>query len=293
MYVGRAPIRASLLRPARDGAVLACILFAAAHLIGLLPTGVDAHTYWVANPTDPYGTSTPGAADAFFYSPVFAQLILPIHALPWNVFIAAWTLLLGAALAWQAGYWLAPVLLLVPVFAELSVGNIHLLLAAALVAGFRWPWTWSFLLLTKITPGVGVLWFLFRREWRSLAIALGATAALVAVSFAVAPRLWSEWLQLLVSAAAAPAWVFTVPIPLPVRLVAAVALIFWGARADHRWTVAVASCIALPVLWINGLAMLVATIPLLSRELGPSLAARWLAGATPAARPVEVGTVLA
>ena len=60
---------------------------------------------------------------------------------------------------------------------EIAGGNISLLLALAIVAGFSRPWTWAFVILTKITPGIGLLWFALRREWRSLAIALGATAA--------------------------------------------------------------------------------------------------------------------
>ena len=71
---------------------------------------------------------------------------------------------------------------------ELAGGNIHLLLAAAIVLGFRWPWTWSLVLLTKITPGIGLLWFVVRREWRNLTIALGGTAAIVAVSFVLPGR---------------------------------------------------------------------------------------------------------
>ena len=38
---------------------------------------------------------------------------------------------------------------------ELAGGNIHLLLAAAIVLGFRWPATWSLVLLTKVTPVSG------------------------------------------------------------------------------------------------------------------------------------------
>ena len=48
--------------------------------------------------------------------------------------------------------------------------------------GFRYPWTWGFVLLTKVTPGIGLLWFAVRREWRALAIALGVTGVIVAVS---------------------------------------------------------------------------------------------------------------
>ena len=60
-----------------------------------------------------------------------------------------------------------------PVALELYHGNIHLLMAAAIVLGFRYPIGWSFLLLTKVTPGVGLVWFAVRREWRPLIIALG------------------------------------------------------------------------------------------------------------------------
>jgi hypothetical protein len=266
----------------RDGAIVACLVLAAAHLFGLLDIGVDAYTYWTADPASPYTSSAPGTAQAYFYSPAFAQLTAPIHLLPWTVFIALWTVLLTAALVWQAGLWTAIALLLVPVFVDLTVGNIHLLLGAAIVLGFRWPWTWAFLLLTKVTPGVGVLWFAFRREWRNLAIALGVTLAIAAASFAYRPDLWRAWLDLLVAATGAPDWTsFVVPIPVWFRLPVAVALLFWGARTDRRWTVPVASCIALPVLWGNGFAMLVALIPLLDVASARSPAAAWLRRAEP------------
>ena len=46
-------------------------------------------------------------------------------------------------------------------------------------------------------PGIGLLWFALRREWRQLAIALGATAAVVAVSFLLMPGAWRDWIALL------------------------------------------------------------------------------------------------
>ena len=202
----------------RDGAIVACLVLAVAHLLGLLDIGVDAYTYWTVDPSSPYGASAPGTAQAYFYSPAFAQVTAPIHLLPWQVFIAAWTVLLTVALLWQAGRWMAIVLLLPPVFIDLTVGNIHLLLGAAILLGFRWPWAWAFVVLTKVTPGVGLLWFAFRREWRSLAIALGATAVIAAISFAVRPDLWRAWIELLVAATRAPDWVLIVPIPVWFRL---------------------------------------------------------------------------
>ncbi len=100
-------------------------------------------------------------------------------------------MLLLATAALAGPVLLAPVAVLV--MPELWGGNITLLIALAVVAGFRWPAAWAFVLLTKVTPGVGLLWFAVRREWRSLAMALGATLAVVAVSSLVAPGLWRDW----------------------------------------------------------------------------------------------------
>jgi len=280
---GVLPIRVSRLRPMRDGAIIACLVLALGHAFGLIQTGVDAHAYWAADPFDPYGGTRPAEQDAYFYAPPFAQLLGPLHAIPWPWFITLWTLLLTAAFIWQAWLWAGFLVLMVPVFAELTVGNIHLLLGAAIVAGFRWPWLWAFPLLTKVTPGIGLLWFVLRREWRNLAIALGATAAISAVSFVLAPGLWFEWIGVLTEAAKAPDWAFVIHIPFPVRAVAAAALVSWGALTDRRWTVPVASMLALPILWVNGLAMLVAVLPLVPRLVGESPASRWLARAEPEA----------
>ena len=80
---------------------------------------------------------------------------------------------------------------------EVAGGNVSLLLAAAIVVGFRWPAAWSIVLLTKLTPGIGLLWFAVRREWRALAIALGVTAAIAAISFAILPDQWRTWLDVI------------------------------------------------------------------------------------------------
>ena len=266
----------------RDGAIVACLVLAAGLALGLLQTGVDAHAYWAADPLDPYGATRPAEQDAYFYAPPFAQLLGPLHWLPWPWFVGLWTLILAAALVWQAGLWTGFVILLVPVFAELTVGNVHLLLGAAIVAGFRWPWLWALPLLTKVSPGVGLLWFVLRREWRNLAMAIGATVSISAVSFVIAPDLWFQWVRVLLEAAKAPDWVFIIPIAFPIRAIAAVALVSWGALNDQRWTVPVASMLALPILWVNGLAMLVAVIPLLPHLVGDTPASRWLAATLPA-----------
>ena len=54
------------------------------------------------------------------------------------------------------------------VIEDLVRGNIHVLLAVTILAGFRYPGAWSFVVLTKVTPGIGLLWFAIRREWGAL-----------------------------------------------------------------------------------------------------------------------------
>jgi glycosyl transferase family 87 len=229
-------------------------------------TGQDARCSWQATLANPYLHSDWNDPIAYVYSPAFLQLVSPLTALPWQAFVAAWTAILLATIRFLTGPRLLAAGLLFPFTAmEVAGGNVSLLLAAAIVIGFRWPAAWSLVLLTKITPGIGLLWFAVRREWRSLAIALGATAAIVAVSFVLLPDQWRSWIDVVirnVAAGKSGTWA-SLPVPLWIRLPLAAALVVWGARTDRRWTVPVASMVALPALWYGGLSMLLAVIPLL------------------------------
>lgn len=237
---------------------------------GALGTGHDARPYWEASLRAPYAHGVVGAWDAYLYSPVFLQLIAPLRALPWISFLGAWEAILLVATAALAGpVLLAPVALLV--MPELWGGNVTLLIALAVVAGFRWPATWAFVLLTKVTPGVGLLWFAVRREWWALATALGATLAVVAISTAVAPGLWRDWVDLLAWNAGHEVVSGSIPIPFVARFPIAVVLLVWGARTDRRWIVPVACLLALPVIWYGSLSLLAGVLPLAL----PGLARRW------------------
>jgi Glycosyltransferase family 87 len=247
-------------------------------------TGQDARCYWLPSLLSPYAFANWTQPIAYVYSPAFLQLISPLTSLPWQTFMAAWMAILIATLGWLTG----PRLLAWGVaFAamELAGGNISLLLAAAIVLGFRWPAAWAFLLLTKVTPGIGLLWFAVRGEWRSLGIALGATLAVVTASALVMPAAWAEWFSVLTSVAGRDGTWAAVPIPLWLRLPVAVAVVVWGARTNRRWTVPVASMLALPALWYGGFSMLLAMIPLIPgwrtpwRQSGAESGER---GATPA-----------
>ena len=154
--------------------------------------GQDARAYWAAPLDAPYVPGSVGHESAYLYSPAFLVALSPLRALPWPLFVAAWTILLLAVL-----YWLARPLLFLPLLVvalpEIWGGNITILLAAAIVVGLSRPAGWALPLLTKVTPGVGVLWFGFRREWSKLAVALLATAAIIGVTAIVTPGLWAEW----------------------------------------------------------------------------------------------------
>src|SRR6476659_5730900 len=167
-------------------------------------TGQDARCYYQATLADPYLHSAWNDPIAYVYSPAFLQLVTPLTQLPWQAFMAVWTALLIAAARFLTGPRLLAAGLLFPFTAmEIAGGNVSLLLAAAIVLGFRWPWTWSLVLLTKITPGIGLLWLAVRREWRNLAIALAGTAAIVAVSFVLLPDQWRSWVDVVIRNVAA------------------------------------------------------------------------------------------
>ncbi len=232
------------------------------------PTGREAFCYWLPSLADPYARADWTQPVAYVYSPAFLQGIALLKALPWVAFLAAWTGLLLLAIRYLVGPRLWAVAI---AFAALEIlgGNVHLLLAAAIVAGFRWPAAWAFVLLTKVTPGVGLLWFAVRREWRSLGIALGATAAIVVVSWAASPGVWADWLDVLGASATKTVGLWAaVPVPLWLRLPVAVGLVAWGARTDRRWTVPVAALLALPALWFGSASMLLAAVALAPGRVG-------------------------
>ena len=222
----------------------------------------DSHAYWAVNIADPY-TANVGEHDAFLYSPAVAQLFAVLGQLPWIVFLAGWTVLQVAIVLWLAGrswWWVLP---LPPVLFECIVGNVHLLYAAAINLGFRFPWTWALMLLTKVTPGIGLLWFAVRREWRALGIALGATAAIVAVSYVLAPGLWRQWLDLLTAQSGGDVpGLAAVRVPLFARVALAAVIVVWGAWTDRPWVLPIAVLLAQPVIWVASLSILVGILPL-------------------------------
>ena len=193
-----------------------------------------------------------------------------------------------AIVAWLGSRWALVLLALPPVALELYHGNIHLLIAVAVALGFRFPWLWSFVLLTKITPGVGVLWFAVRREWRSLGWALGATVAVSVATAVIAPHYWSQFVDATLSNLNQPQY-YSVPPPLPIRLPLAALLVIWGARTDRPWTVPIAATLGLPIIWPHGLTLALAAIPFLRRGDRAALVPGWNRAASPRMLAVYLG----
>jgi len=247
-----------LRRPARDGLSVVGVIALALLVLNPWAHGADAYAYWSFDPADPYALAR-GRLDnpgAFLYSPPIALIFLPAHALSWPVFATGWTLLVAAAAVWLGGAWGLALLATYPVLLEVSYGNVSLLLAVAIVVGFRWPASWAFVLLTKVTPGIALFWFVFRREWKHLATAVGATAVISLFSALVAPDMWRLWLNLLAESATLPdpgAFGF---VPRWLRFVAALFVVAWGAATNRRWTVPVSAGLASPVAWLFAPVML-------------------------------------
>ena len=149
-------------RPVRDALILVGLARAAYYFFvqDIRPwtfIGLDARAYWGVDLAHPYVSSGLGEVSTYLYSPAFAQLMAPFSNLPFEVFLAGWMILLAAVFVWLVWPWpWAALILFLPVTYELFVGNVHFLIAAAIVVGFRAPAAWAFPVLTKITPAVGL-----------------------------------------------------------------------------------------------------------------------------------------
>jgi hypothetical protein len=212
----------------------------------------DAHAYWLS---DGYGRASQ-ETDAFSYSPPILFLFQAIRAvMPWELFAYVYSISIALGIWVLAGPFTLFVLFTPHVATEISLGNIHIFLALVTVFGLRWPWLWSFVLLTKVTPGVGLVWFVVRREWRSLWIALGVTALIALPTVVLYPQLWADWIRVVTEAGPGAGSL------LALRVGLGAAIVGVGAWRNWPWLVPIGSMLALPILWsLHGLSMLVAVL---------------------------------
>jgi hypothetical protein len=241
----------------------------------------DWLAYYRAARTGDLPYSTPvNVHGAYLYSPAFAHAFKPV-ALVTNPrqFYAVFAALDLVALLYLAGPIGAPLALAFQiVHLEVTHGNIHLLMAAAVALGLRHPAAWSFVLLTKVSPGLGMLWFVIRREWRSLAVALATTAVIVVVSLPFDPDGWVRWVASL-ARGGVDSRSAIIPIAREQRWAAAVVLVCIGAWRGVRWSVPVAVMLAVPIFWPATITMLLGIVPLgrrTVRGVDAQAADRWI-----------------
>lgn len=237
---------------------------------------VDAHAFWAADSSNLYVHGATLSADGYYYSPAYELVVGWGRPLDFAVFTAIWRAVLLAAVVWLAGPLTLLVLVWPPLASEINAGNIQALLALAIVLGFRWPGTWVFVVLTKVSPGVGLLWFAIRREWRRLAVAVGVIAVVVVATFAFWPDRWDAYVRMLVAGAAADSSVSPWYLPFWERLPFALLIAVVGAIRGWRWSVVVAATVALPVFYAISPSLLIGTLPFLRGAIG-----RWLGGLPP------------
>ena len=285
------PDRIDFGRLAIPSFVVVLAVFAGMRLLGVEPWAMpayDLYAYWATRDGLAYAAAHQGDTGAFLYAPVFAQVIAPLAALPWPVFAGIWTALVAAPMVWLAGRFSIVLILLPPIFVSVASGQLDLAFAVVVLLGLRWPALWVLPVLTKITPGIGLLWFLVRGEWRSLGIAAIATAIVVAVSAAVDPAAWAGWIAMLLRMdfPELGGGLWFLPLPLGFRLFVAAALIAWGAATNRRWVLPVGVCLSLPTVWLNSPTILVALLPL-GAAAARTPAGAWLRRTVPSA-PFEV-----
>lgn len=292
----RLPAYAGLSRPAtwlavrgvrpdlpRDATLLVGLVVGIAFAAGGFAKPVDAVVYWQAGTSSAlYPQSWAECCEGhLFYPPPIAQLSTMLQPLGWQVFVILLTVAIFASVWYCARAWSLPILAAgIPYYLGIGpdlpatflsyalLGNIQWILAALTVVAFRQPAAYALLALSKMTSGIGWLWLIFRREWQAAGVAAGTTIMVVAVSFVLAPDLWFEFVGFMArnaSMADPPLPLF--PIPFPIRLAGAAALIAWGAPRNHRWVVPIASGFAIPALWGLGfLPFIVAATRLVDRR---------------------------
>lgn len=238
----------------------------------------DEYAYWLAarriiegQPLyDPAATIV--TPFAYLYPPPLAQALVPVAAVvPGWLFSAGWTVLMGAALFWLAGRDVIRALALIafpPVAIEFWFRNVHLFLAVLVVLGLRHAASWFAVgAAIKVSPILGIPYLAFRGGWRDALVAGLVGLGLLVISVLLSPDAWRAYVDFAVSVDPLQQSSF-VAIPLPVRVAIGVALAAVATRAPQRIgdpLLVVAVTVALPSLWVTGLSLLVAIVPLVMR----------------------------
>jgi hypothetical protein len=189
--------------------------------------------------------------EVFLYSPPWALIFAAVSWLPVGAMVVL--LIFLEVLAWRicAGSWLRVGYLgLIPIFGfELAVGQINLLIAAAVALALRGDGRWAVLAaLAKFSPALAI------REVRRPLIVLAICCLATVPVF----PLWFDWAnQLLAAQSIVPA-----PIPYVIRLAVAGGLLM----VRRPWATGLAVLVAIPNPTPNAYVLLAALMPRVGRS---------------------------
>jgi hypothetical protein len=144
--------------------------------------------------TDPAYLANGIDSSAYYrYPPLLAILMRPLALLPYDAAAAIWILLLigaGAVTVWRLGVrrpgvWLAICLLGVPLAWAFAIGQAQVLVTLLLVLGN--PWSIALAAQLKLVPALAAIYWLGRRDWRSLGLFCAFSLGLVAIQGVLMP----------------------------------------------------------------------------------------------------------
>jgi hypothetical protein len=268
-------------------AIMLGVVVGIGQILGAVPRPIDFDSYWRANLDHLYVASWDDPALTYLYPPPMAQLLAPFHVIPFGIATIAWTTLGFVCLWYCVREWTLAVVIagvaaiLLPEgslpaqalsgpMSAVLLGNVNIMIAAAVVAAIRRPEWWAVSAVLKVGTGIGVLWHPARGEWRRFIRAVGVLALIGAVSFALAPSLWVDWTAFVVHNPNGSSLVPIVGPPLWIRAVAGVALTVFASRTDRAWVVPLACGIANPAIYSIGTVLAVAcgAVSLWTRQPG-------------------------
>ena len=207
----------------------------------------DTGAYYGATLDNIYRNST-FLHTGYVYSPAFSLLAEPFRWFPIQVMQGAIRIGDTLALAYLVTPWLGAAMILVDfpgVRASLGAGDIGFIVGALMVWVLWRPWLWPALLLTKVSPGVGLAWHLARREWRALGIALGVTALLILVTLPFMWSAWFDWVGVLTGSNVGIAEAYT-GLPLIPRLLFGACIAGVAGLLGWSWLVPLAVAVSYP-----------------------------------------------
>jgi hypothetical protein len=246
------------------------LVLALAQVTGRAWLPLDAADYWEASFRlgDLYPATWSAYAYNFAAPPPIAQAFSLVHGLPWPLVLIAWQTFLFGCLWYACRGWTLAVIAvgLVGIGAGLPyvaaplglvlLGNAGMLMTAGVVATVRDPRAGVIPFLAKIGPSVALLYH-GRRAWPGVvAIVVG-----LAISVALTPSAWPEWIAFVVrNYAAAP--VGELAIPFFLRAPVGALIVVYAARTRRPWLVPIGSGLCVPAdygasfltVWVGALA---------------------------------------